>query len=144
LLTDGEDVDGEDVFGLQGARLFERGVHLVLEEGGGGGSIGEFGEAGELPGVAICDSGGREVWWKGVLDVYSLARVYVIGIGLEAGLVGGGLLEEGLDCVVEVEVYLELVEGGIFELPELVVDEVVPCVLSQLGEFFVGCGGLVE
>jgi hypothetical protein len=62
-------------------------LDLVLKERGGGGSICEPGEAGELPCIAVCDSGGCEGLGKGVLDGYSPARVYVVGIGEEACLV---------------------------------------------------------
>lgn len=53
-------------------------------------------------------------------------------------------MEEGLYCAVKIKVELEVMEGCILMLPQVVVKEVVPCVVGEKCELLVGGCDVVE
>ena len=117
---------------------------MVLEQSGSSDSVSEFGKTAELSGIAICYARGGKVVRKDMLDLDAPARLNVFGINGDPDSVRGGSLEKEFNSAIKVNVQLEFVERWIRVLPEGVLEDVVPRVLSQLAKVFMGGDGLEE
>ena len=117
---------------------------MVLEQSGSSDSVSEFGKTAELSSIAICYARGGKVVRKDMLDLDAPARLNVFGINGDPDSVRGGSLEKGFNSAIKVNMQLEFVERWIRVLPEGVLEDVVPRVLSQLAKVFMGGDGLEE